>query len=46
MKTLVATRPALCWRLHCFRTWPYRKNLVPHHRIHGWGRTQEVWVDR
>jgi len=41
-----AVRPALCWRLDYFTMWPYVKNLVPHHSLYGWGRLQEVWLDK
>ena len=41
-----AVRPALCWRLDYFSAWPYVKNLVPHHSLYGWGRLQEVWLDK
>src|ERR1043166_7996214 len=39
-------RPALAWRLDYFARWPYVKGLVPHHSIYGWGRLQDVWLDR
>jgi peptide/nickel transport system substrate-binding protein len=41
-----ASRPMLVWRLDYFTTWPQVKNLVPHHSIYGWGRLQDVWLDR
>ncbi len=41
-----AVRPVLVWRLDYFTTWPYVKNLVPHHSIYSWGRMQEVWLDK
>ena len=41
-----AVRPALVWRLDYFTVWPHVKNLVPHHSIYGWGRMQEVWLDK
>jgi peptide/nickel transport system substrate-binding protein len=39
-------RPVLGWRLDYFARWPYVKNLTPHHSIYGWGRLQDVWLDR
>src|SRR3984893_2810934 len=41
-----AVRPVLAWRLDYFAAWPHVKNLVPHHSIYGWGRMQEVWLDK
>ena len=41
-----AVRPALVWRLDYFTMWPHVKNLVPHHSIYGWGRLQDVWLDK
>ena len=41
-----ALRPALAWRLDYFARWPSVKNLTPHHSIYGWGRLQDVWLDR
>jgi len=41
-----AVRPVLAWRLDYFARWPYVKNLTPHHSIYGWGRLQDVWLDR
>ena len=39
-------RPTLAWRLDYFARWPHVKNLTPHHSIYGWGRLQDVWLDR
>jgi len=41
-----SVRPTLAWRLDYFARWPYVKNLTPHHSIYGWGRMQDVWLDR
>ena len=41
-----AVRPTLAWRLDYFARWPHVKNLTPHHSIYGWGRMQDVWLDR
>src|SRR4029077_18563073 len=41
-----AVRPVLAWRLDSFARWPYVKSLTPHHSIYGWGRLQDVWLDR
>jgi peptide/nickel transport system substrate-binding protein len=41
-----AVRPVLAWRLDYFARWPHVKNLPPHHSIYGWGRLQDVWLDR
>jgi peptide/nickel transport system substrate-binding protein len=38
--------PTLAWRLDYFARWPHVKNLTPHHSIYGWGRLQDVWLDR
>src|SRR5262249_33150423 len=40
------SRPILLWRLDYFATWPQVKNLVPHHSLYGWGRLQDVWLDK
>jgi peptide/nickel transport system substrate-binding protein len=42
----VSLRPTLAWRLDYFARWPHVKNLTPHHSIYGWGRLQDVWLDR
>jgi len=42
----LSLRPALAWRLDYFARWPHVKNLTPHHSIYGWGRLQDVWLDR
>ena len=34
------------WRLDYFAMWPYVRNLVPHHSLYGWGRLQDVWLDK
>jgi len=39
-------RPALAWRLDYFARWPHVKGLTPHHSIYGWGRLQDVWLER
>jgi peptide/nickel transport system substrate-binding protein len=41
-----ASNPVLCWRLDYFAIWPHVQNLVPHHSLYGWGRLQDVWLDR
>lgn len=41
-----SVRPVLAWRLDYFARWPYVKNLTLHHSIYGWGRLQDVWLDR
>ena len=42
----LSLRPALAWRLDYFAQWPHVKNLTPHHSLYGWGRLQDVWLDR
>ena len=39
-------RPTLAWRLDYFARWPHVKGLTPHHSIYGWGRLQDVWLER
>ena len=42
----LSLRPPLAWRLDYFAQWPHVKNLTPHHSLYGWGRLQDVWLDR
>ncbi len=39
-------RPIMAHRLDYFMHWPQVKGLVPHNSIYGFGRMQDVWLDR
>jgi len=43
---LDVARPILAHRVDYYMHWPYVKNLVPHHSLYGFGRMQDVWLDK
>jgi peptide/nickel transport system substrate-binding protein len=43
---LDVARPIMAHRLDYFMHWPHVKGLVPHHSLYGFGRMQDVWLER